>query len=118
MFQINLNTFQVSVSTPDVSSYTFSAVHFDPVTKQLFALSPGLVPPKGPTFPHVPAVWSLITLDPETGATKLIATLSKGEYLNYYGGEIVQTLSESNRNLRGIFYDSNWVGYVIKLLLW
>ncbi|XP_038062919.1 uncharacterized protein LOC119733409 [Patiria miniata] len=93
IFTLQVTTKQVSVTDLDVSQYTITAIQVYEKTDELFAMSPGLF---GNPFP----AWTLVTVDPKTGAIKQKYPVAPaGVFGQYYGGNVISIDQES-----GILY--------------
>jgi len=79
-FSIQVDTLSYVSVQPDNSKYTIAGIHYDPVTDQLLALSPGLFGNDS---------WTLVVVDPAKGAvTAKFRVAPIGKFTGYYGGDV------------------------------
>jgi hypothetical protein len=84
-------------------------MQWDPQSKLFWAFSPGLVPSS--IFPHKPTTCSVVSINPKTGNVIPVATVP-GQWLDYYGGEIINGLDLNSRYYYYALYNSKWEGQV------
>ncbi|XP_022097617.1 uncharacterized protein LOC110983045 [Acanthaster planci] len=82
IYTLNVASKDLTVRQLDVSEYTISAIQVYEKTGELFAMSPGLF---GKPYP----AWTLVTVDPSTGAIKKKYPVAPaGVFQQYYGGTV------------------------------